>query len=202
MAKHAQTKQIICVTEEKEEEEEDRSKPVEEKEYNCRDNMEDQSCRDEQLGTEEIRGKKKNGSMTPPEGLKLAKRTKKKHTVENGIVIDEVNCNTNIWKLLDEKVVNHYKNWFDLNKNKNDDFQYWECCDGIIDITKDDLKRIIQGEIKSNGVPPNVERGSGKEEGLSSIPRHRGSGEAHYGVCQTRYDSTIYSLSQDLDPEK
>ncbi|KAL6192153.1 hypothetical protein ACLB2K_038540 [Fragaria x ananassa] len=44
-AKHAQTKQIICVTEENEEEEEDRSKPVEEEEY---------KCRDEQPGTEEF----------------------------------------------------------------------------------------------------------------------------------------------------
>ncbi|KAL6213776.1 hypothetical protein ACLB2K_013218 [Fragaria x ananassa] len=48
VAKHAQTKHIICVTEEKEEEEEDRSKLVEEEEYNCRDNMEDHSCREEQ----------------------------------------------------------------------------------------------------------------------------------------------------------
>ena len=44
-ANHAQTKQIICVTEEKQEEE-DRSKPVEEEEYNCRE---------EQPGTEEVR---------------------------------------------------------------------------------------------------------------------------------------------------
>ncbi|KAL6176013.1 hypothetical protein ACLB2K_052649 [Fragaria x ananassa] len=51
-AKHAKTKQIICVTKEKEEEE-DRSKLVEEEEYNCRDNMEDHSCREEQPGTEE-----------------------------------------------------------------------------------------------------------------------------------------------------
>ncbi|KAL6185116.1 hypothetical protein ACLB2K_041251 [Fragaria x ananassa] len=56
-AKHAQTKQIICVTEEKEEEEkeEDRSKLVEEEEYNCRDNMEDHSYREEQPGTKEVR---------------------------------------------------------------------------------------------------------------------------------------------------
>ncbi|KAL6144760.1 hypothetical protein ACLB2K_055450 [Fragaria x ananassa] len=97
-AKHAHTKQIICVTEEKEEEE-DRSKPVEKEEY---------KCREEQPGTEE---------------------------------------------LLDEKVANYYKNWFDLNKDENDDFRYWECCDGIIDITKDDLKRIIQeGEITFNTI--------------------------------------------------
>ncbi|KAL6185149.1 hypothetical protein ACLB2K_041284 [Fragaria x ananassa] len=51
--KHAQTKQIICVTEEKEEEE-DRSKPIEEEEYNCKDNMEDHICREEQPGTEEF----------------------------------------------------------------------------------------------------------------------------------------------------
>ncbi|KAL6192154.1 hypothetical protein ACLB2K_038541 [Fragaria x ananassa] len=89
-----------------------------------------------------------------PEGLKPAKRTKEvEHKVQNRIVIDRVNCNTDTWKLLDEKVVNHYKNWFDLNKDENDDFRYWECCDGIIDITKDDLKRIIQeGEITFNTI--------------------------------------------------
>ncbi|KAL6209618.1 hypothetical protein ACLB2K_020558 [Fragaria x ananassa] len=48
-AKHAQTKQIICVTEEK-----DRSKQVEEEEYNYKDNMEDHSCREDQPGTEEF----------------------------------------------------------------------------------------------------------------------------------------------------
>ncbi|KAL6223552.1 hypothetical protein ACLB2K_006937 [Fragaria x ananassa] len=165
--KHAQKKQIICVTKEKEEEE-DKSKPVEEEEYNCRDNMEDHSCREEQPGTEEVRveiktslknkgqqakGLKKYVKKTKqivethsieinvklckrgaekrkeeeweyhtPEGLKPAKRTKKeKQTVKNDILIDGVNCNTNTWKLLDEKVTNHYKNWFDLNKDKNDE---------------------------------------------------------------------------------
>ena len=53
-ATNAKTKQIICVTEEKEEEE-DRSKPVEEEEYNCRDNMEDHSCGEEQPETEEVK---------------------------------------------------------------------------------------------------------------------------------------------------
>ncbi|KAL6219807.1 hypothetical protein ACLB2K_007566 [Fragaria x ananassa] len=51
MTKHIQTKQIICVTEE--EKEEDRSKPVEEEEYNCRDNMEDHSYKEEQPEIEE-----------------------------------------------------------------------------------------------------------------------------------------------------
>ncbi|KAL6228371.1 hypothetical protein ACLB2K_002321 [Fragaria x ananassa] len=144
-AKHAQTKQIICVTEEKEEEE-DRSKPVEEEEY---------KCREVQPGTEEKRGAQKRieeeWEYDTPEGLNPAKRTKEvEHKVQDRIVIDGVNCNTDTWKLLDEKVVNHYKNWFDLNKDENDYFRYWECCDGIIDITKDDLKRIIQGEITSN----------------------------------------------------
>ncbi|KAL6145464.1 hypothetical protein ACLB2K_056151 [Fragaria x ananassa] len=75
------------------------------------------------------------------------------HKVQNRIVIDGVNFNTDTWKLLDEKVVNHYKNWFDLNKDENDDFRYWQCCDGIIDITKDDFKRMIQeGEIMSNTI--------------------------------------------------
>ncbi|KAL6209617.1 hypothetical protein ACLB2K_020557 [Fragaria x ananassa] len=82
------------------------------------------------------------------EGLKPTKRTKK-----NSIVIHGVNCNTNTWKFLDENVAHHYKNWFDLNKDNNDNFRYWECCDGIIDITKDNLKRIIQeGEITSNTI--------------------------------------------------
>ena len=51
-----------------------------------------------------------------PERLKPAKRTK-----ENGIVIHGVNCNTNTWKFLDENVARHYKNMFDLNKDKNDE---------------------------------------------------------------------------------
>ncbi|KAL6209852.1 hypothetical protein ACLB2K_020791 [Fragaria x ananassa] len=51
-----------------------------------------------------------------PEGLKPAKRTKK-----NGIVIHVVNCNTYTWKFLDENVARHYKIWFDLNKDKNDE---------------------------------------------------------------------------------
>ncbi|XP_004304333.1 PREDICTED: uncharacterized protein LOC101305494 [Fragaria vesca subsp. vesca] len=57
-----------------------------------------------------------------PLGLKPAKRTKEvERKVQNRIVIDGVNCNTPTWKLLDEKVANHYKNWFDLNKDKNDE---------------------------------------------------------------------------------
>ncbi|KAL6228412.1 hypothetical protein ACLB2K_002362 [Fragaria x ananassa] len=122
-AKHAQTKQIIRVTKEKEEEE-DRSKPVEEEEY---------KCREEQPGTEEF-----FEQVAEPDMLRKI------------FPEDDEPVTTD---LLDEKVANHYKNWFDLNKDKNDDFRYWECCDGIIDITKDDLKRIIQeGEITSNTI--------------------------------------------------
>ncbi|KAL6190551.1 hypothetical protein ACLB2K_036945 [Fragaria x ananassa] len=44
-----------------------------------------------------------------PEGLKPTKRTKKeKQKVKNDIVIDGVNCNTNTWKLLDEKTIKVY----------------------------------------------------------------------------------------------
>ncbi|KAL6228036.1 hypothetical protein ACLB2K_001990 [Fragaria x ananassa] len=202
-AKHAQTKQIICVTEEKEEEE-DRSKPVEEEEYKCREEQpgteeffeqvaepvplrkifpeDDEPNKEQQAGglKKHVKQKglkqtvetgsierdvnlKKRGAQKrieeeweydTPEGLKPAKRTKEvEHKVQNRIVIDGVNYNTDTWKLLDEKVANHYKNLFDLNKDENDDFRYWECCDGIIDITKDDLKRIIQErEITSNTI--------------------------------------------------
>ncbi|KAL6205260.1 hypothetical protein ACLB2K_022522 [Fragaria x ananassa] len=46
-----------------------------------------------------------------PGGLKPAKGTKEvEHKVQNHIVIDGVNCNTDTWKLLDEKGANHYKN--------------------------------------------------------------------------------------------
>ncbi|KAL6133370.1 hypothetical protein ACLB2K_065607 [Fragaria x ananassa] len=210
VVKHAQTKQIICVTKDKQEEE-DRSKPVQE---------EDHSCREEQTGTEkffeptepvplhsifpeddehmktdvdlskldkivaqavQMAGKKINEETSlknkghQAEGVKKYVKKRKqtvekrkeeeweydtlerlkptKRTKKNDIVIHGVNCNTNTWKFLDENVARHYKNWFDLNKDKNDDFRHWECCDGIIDTTKDDLKRIIQeGEITSNTI--------------------------------------------------
>ncbi|KAL6195654.1 hypothetical protein ACLB2K_031272 [Fragaria x ananassa] len=258
-ATNAQTKQIICVIEEKEKEE-DWSKPVEEK---------DHSCREEQLGTQkffeptepillhsispeddelvktdvdlskldklvtqvvqmafqkinEETSLKNKGQQA--EGVKkyvkkrkqtvekrkeeeweydtLAKRTKK-----NDIVIHGVNCNTNTWKFLDENVARHYKNWFDLNKDKNDDFRYWKCCDGIIDITKDNLKQIIQeGEITSNTIMVYLQMFK-KEVVKKTVSVKFLDIEAtvkHIMVFIKRvYDSTIYPLNQgELDPEE
>ncbi|KAL6228477.1 hypothetical protein ACLB2K_002427 [Fragaria x ananassa] len=174
------TKQIICVTEEKEEEE-DRSKPVEEEEY---------KCREEQPGTEEFfkqvtepvplrqRGaqkrKEEEWEYDTPEGLKPTKRTKEvEHKVQNRIVIDGVNCNTDTWKLLDEKVANHYKNWFDLNKDENDEVYL----------------AMLKEEMEKKNV----------SVGLLGIE----AAVKHIMVFIKRvYDSTKYPLSQGLDPEE
>ncbi|KAL6200292.1 hypothetical protein ACLB2K_030074 [Fragaria x ananassa] len=251
-------RQIICVTEE--EEEEDRSKPVEEEEYNCKDNMEHHSCREEQPGTKEffeqaeivplqkifpeddepmmtdvdlskldklvaqamqMAGKKNNEETSlknkgqqaegpkkyvektkqtvdlhsierniklykrgvekrkeeecmydTHEGLKPAKRTKKEQQkVEHGIVIHRVNCNTNAWKLLDEKEANHFS--------------------GIRSVMM--TIRVYLQMLKEKAEKKKV---SVRFLDIEAAVKHI------LVFIKRVYDSTIYPLSQDLDPEE
>ncbi|XP_050386981.1 uncharacterized protein LOC126803234 [Argentina anserina] len=52
----------------------------------------------------------------------------------------------NTWNNLDDNVKKHYKNWLELHPDKGKDEQYWQSTEGLHGLSKDDLKRIIEGK--------------------------------------------------------